>query len=169
MGEPSSCRLLAAMLLCALPASAAHAATASVATQAIVLKPLSLLKVRDLDFGTIGATPAGGTISLDPDTDVASGTGGAIPSGGSPTAAQFLTYGGPRQNVVVNRGALPVLNRVGGGATMAVTGLSLNGPVNRYLNSAGVLDLRVGATVTVAPNQLPGDYNGTFQIIVTYY
>jgi Domain of unknown function (DUF4402) len=73
------------------------------------------------------------------------------------------------QTLQVNRGPLPVLNRAGGGATMNVTGLTLNGPVTRFLNAAGVLDLRVGGTLAVGANQLSGSYSGTFQIIVTYF
>lgn len=169
MGDWGLRRLIAATLLCAVGGvDAAQAAMATSAVQAIVIKPLSLLKTRDLDFGTIGTTAAAGTITIDADTDAASGTGGAVP-GGRSQAAQFLTFGGPRQNIVINRGALPMLNRVGGGATMAVTGLTLNGPVNRFLNSAGVLDLRVGGTITVAANQQAGSYSGTFQIVVTYF
>ncbi|WP_162987095.1 DUF4402 domain-containing protein [Sphingomonas paeninsulae] len=149
-----------------LPACAGVAtAKASVTT----LRKLSLLNLTDLDFATNIAGTTAGTVTIDPDDDTRTNTGGTIAAGGTPQAAKFYTYGGALQNLQVNRGALPVLARVGGGATMNVTGLTLNGPVLRFLNAAGLLDLRVGATLAVGPNQLPGAYTGTFQIIVTYY
>lgn len=111
----------------------------------------------------------GGTITINPNTDARTTTGGVTAAGGTPQAAQFYTYGGPLQTVQVNRGPLPVLTRVGGGATMNVTGLTLNGPTLRFLNAAGLLDLRVGGTLNVTANKLPGSYIGTFQIIVTYF
>ena len=149
--------------------SAAFAATASDTARAITLRPLSLLNLRDLDFATNISGATGGTITIDPNTDSRTMTGGVTAAGGTPQAAQFYTYGGPLQNVQVNRGPLPVLNRVGGGATMNVTGLTLNGPTLRFLNAAGLLDLRVGGTLDVTANKLPGSYAGTFQIIVTYF
>ncbi len=145
------------------------AATAPSAAKAITLRPLSLLKLRDLDFATNISGTTTGTVIVDPTTDVRTTTGGVTAAGGTPQAAQFYTYGGPLQNVQVNRGPLPVLNRVGGGATMNVTGLTLNGPTLRFLNAAGLLDLRVGGTLDVTANKLAGTYSGTFDIIVTYF
>lgn len=166
--------ILRSAMLCALagatPAIASPlAGTAPATGKAITLRPLSIVKIQDLDFGTSAAGATAGTVVIDPDTNGRSTTGGVVAAGGAPNAAQFYTYGGPLQYVQVNRGALPTLNRSGGGATMAVTQLTLNGPVLRYLNSAGLLDLRVGGTLSVAANQLAGDYSGTFQIIVTYF
>lgn len=158
------------LLACALAYSpAAHGAGASGAATAVTLRPLSIVNTEDLVFGTLLRGTTAGTAVIDPDTGGRSVTGGVLPAGGSPRAAQFFTYGGPNQNLQVNRGPLPVLNRAGGGASMNVTQLTLNGPTLRFLNSAGVLDLRVGGTLAVAANQQEGDYSGTFQIIVTYF
>ncbi len=162
-----------ALVVCALLGAAAPfsviAATASSVAKAITLRPLSILKLRDLDFATSISGATNGTIVVDPTSDARTTTGGVTAAGGTPQAAQFYTYGGPLQNVQVSRGPLPVLNRVGGGATMNVTGLTLNGPTLRFLNAAGLLDLRVGGTLNVTANKLPGDYSGTFDIIVTYF
>ncbi len=159
--------------MCALLGAAtpglAIAATSPSGAKAITLRPLSLLKLRDLDFATNISGTTGGTVIIDPTTDARTTTGGVTAAGGLPQAAQFYTYGGPLQNVQVNRGPLPVLNRVGGGASMNVTQLTLNGPVLRFLNAAGLLDLRVGGTLDVTANKLAGTYSGTFDIIVTYF
>jgi hypothetical protein len=145
------------------------AAGSSGNTGAVTLRPLSIVNTEDLDFGTMLRPTLAGTVVINPTNDARSVTGGVTAAGGTPRAAQFFTYGGPSQNVQVNRGPLPVLSRVGGGASMNVTGLTLNGPTLRFLTAAGLLDLRVGGTLAVAANQLEGDYSGTFQIIVTYF
>jgi hypothetical protein len=157
------------LALAVLASSPAHAAGTTSGASAIALRPLSLLNLRDLDFAINVSGPTAGTVVIDPNTDGRTTTGGVIAAGGTPQAAQFYTYGGPLQTIQVFRGPLPVLNRAGGGATMNVTGLTLNGPTTRFLNSAGLLDLRVGGTLAVGANQLSGSYSGTFQIIVNYF
>ncbi len=170
--RPGNCgwqALACAVLAAGLVAGPTVAATRSATLSAITLRPLSLLKLGDLDFATNISGTTAGTVVIDPDNDSRTTTGGVIAAGGTPLAAKFYTYGGPLQTVQVNRGPLPVLTRAGGGATMNVTQLTLNGPVNRFLNGAGLLDLRVGGTLAVGANQLAGTYSGTFQIIVTYF
>ena len=137
--------------------------------EANVLQPLQIINTSDLRFGTILRGTTAGTVVVNPTTDARTKTGGPTLVGNDGAAARFLTYGGPLQFVQVNRGPLPVLTRQGGGGTMNVTQLVLNGPVNRYLSGAGILDLRVGGTLAVKANQASGRYSGTFDIIVTYY
>ncbi len=144
------------------------AAPQSATAEAVTLRPLSIVNTDDLIFGTMLRGTTAGTVVIDPFTDGRATTGGVTAAGGSPAAARFVTYGGPLQNLQVNRGPLPVLTN-GTGGTMNVTNLTLNGPVLRFLTAAGVLDLRVGGTLAVAANQAEGVYSGTFQIIVTYF
>lgn len=160
---------LGGMLAAVAGATPALAAGATGTAAAVTLRPLSIVNTEDLDFGTLLRGTTAGTVVLDPTNDSRTTTGGVTLAGGSPNAAQFYTYGGPLQYVQVTRGALPVLNRVGGGASMNVTQLTLNGPTTRFLSSAGLLDLRVGGTLAVNANQQEGDYAGTFQITVTYF
>jgi Domain of unknown function (DUF4402) len=160
---------LAALLFSGVGAAPALAAGAGGTASAITLRPLSIVNTEDLDFGTLISSPVAGTVIIDPTTAARVTTGGVTAAGGTPLAAQFYTYSTGNQTLQVNRGALPVLNRVGGGATMNVTQLTLNGPVLRFIGPAGVLDLRVGGTLAVGANQLDGTYTGTFQIIVTYF
>lgn len=165
----------AALLIGALAVAAGAARPAVAATQtgtiaAVTVKPLSIVKVKDLDFGLIASGSGAGTIIIDPTNDAQSATGGANGpvAMGNGVAAQFYTYGGPLQFVSVTRGPLPTLSN-GSGGTMTVSQLTLNGPTTRYLSSAGVLDLRVGGTLNIGANQAPGTYTGTFQITVTYF
>ena len=145
------------------------AAATTAPAKAVTLRPLSIVNTEDLDFGTMVAAATAGTVVIDPFTAARTKTGGPLLAGGSPRTGQFVTYGGPLQTLQVNRGPLPVLNRVGGGATMSLTQLTLDGPTTRFLNAAGVVELNIGGTLAINANQLAGDYAGTYQIIVTYF
>jgi hypothetical protein len=174
VGTSGGYRPLRAIAACALltvgvVSNTAHAATQVGTIKVVTLKPLSIVKISDLEFGTMIAGTAAGTVVIDPTTDARTTTGGTTAAGGTPKAAQFLTYGTQNSILQVTRGPLPVLSRAGGGATMNVTQLTLNGPVTRVVNPAGVLDLRVGGTLAVAANQLAGTYSGNFDITVTYF
>jgi Domain of unknown function (DUF4402) len=148
----------------------AMAASKTGTANAIALRPLSIVNTEDLDFGTLlPSVGVAGTVTIDPNSGARSTTGGVSGAGGTPRAGEFVTYGGPLQTLQVNRGPLPLLSRVGGGATMAVTQLTLDGPVTRFLGAAGTVVLKIGATMNVAANQLDGSYAGTYQIIVTYF
>lgn len=133
-----------------------------------MLRPLSIINISDLNFGTMLAG-TGGTVEINPVSDARSVNGGILEAGGAPAAAQFLTFGGPLQILQVRRGPLPVLQREGGSETMQVELLTLNGPVNRFINAEGLLDLRVGGRLRVGADQAPGVYSGTFEIFVNYF
>ena len=147
----------------------AHAGTSGASASAVALKPLSLVKLGDLDFGTNIVGASAGTVVIDPDTDARSTSGSVLAAGGAPAAAKFYSYGRASLIVSVTRGPLPTLSRSGGGASMNVTQLTLNGPTLRLLDAGGLLDLRVGGTLAVGANQMQGSYSGNFDITVTYF
>jgi hypothetical protein len=47
----------------------------------VVVEPLALIKIRDLDFGRIAAQPTAGTVTVDPNTGACTATGGVISVG----------------------------------------------------------------------------------------
>lgn len=172
MGTIATQQMLRLATACACllgTATAAEAATQTGTGRVITLRPLSIVKLRDLEFGQLISGTTAGTVIINPTTDVRTTTGGVTAAGGAPQAAQFYTYATGNQTLQVTRGPLPVLNRAGGGATMNVTRLTLNGPVLRFIGPAGLLDLRVGGTLAVGANQLAGSYVGNFDITVTYF
>ena len=74
---------LAATLATATPAFAqAVSASANAEARGVVLQPLTLTKVDDLDFGTVISTAVAGTVVIDADDGSRSVTGGvlAVPS-----------------------------------------------------------------------------------------
>ena len=80
---------LAGALLSVAAAPTLRAATPTVQSDAgaIVLKPLTLLKKDDLDFGTLVPSPGGGTATLDPVTGIVTPTGGIVPLPGGTSPA----------------------------------------------------------------------------------
>lgn len=186
------CSLLA--LVCALFAPAARAQNIADATgtaQAVIVEPLSLTKVRDMDFGKILPSAAAGTVTIDPVTNACSNTGGATSFGNACQAAVFAGMGRHpfRARVTMSNitqltgpGAAMTMDTfiIGSNSTITFTGNTNsqghgNGLVNgggnqRYQiqNSNGIFTLNIGARLNVNANQTPGIYTGTFSVTVQY-
>jgi len=128
---------------------------------------IGLSNTRGLDFGRFVAG-AGGTVILTP-AGLRSRTGGVVLLN-SPTVGQA------RFNA----------SRINGNKTAVIISLPPNGnirllsgtnsmAVNTFVSSPAStmsiqtpMTLSVGATLTVAPNQAPGNYTGTFSVTVNY-
>jgi Domain of unknown function (DUF4402) len=160
------------ILTLALGAQATMARAASPATQstanAAVILPVTVTKVKDMDFGFLSVTTAG-TAVLEPNADSFSTTGGVAPVGGAPQCAEFL--GASKDSSVVNIKVpnQPVtLTRVGGTETMIVNNFTLQGQSKRALAKAASFTFRVGGTLNVPAGQVDGTYVGTFTVTVQY-
>ncbi len=158
---------LAALL--AAPGSAAPIASPTPpAAQAALMRPLTLTKLADMDFGSLGVTTAG-TAVIDPVTNTMSVTGGVIRLGGTPHAARFA--GATSSSAVVNI-KIPnntiLLTRIGGTQTIQLNAFTLDGQSKRALAQAGVFEFAVGATLRPVANQLEGVYTGTFDVTIQY-
>ena len=159
-------------ILIGLPSSASAApvaASPAAKNKATLVKPLSLIKTGDLEFGRVSVGAAAGTVTINAVSDARTVSGGVTLMGGVTLAARFLSYGTRGSLLLITRGPLPVLTRAGGTETMAVTNLTLNGAGIRLIAADGTLDLRVGGTLAVAANQAEGEYAGTFDIYVNYF
>ena len=167
-------RLILASLVAALFALVGPAAAGSVAPdqnatgRAIVLRPLSLLKVEDLDFGWLTVTAAG-TATVDPSTGAVTGSGGVLPSGGVPQAAWFVGAASRNTPIKIRIPTKAItLTRVGGTETMSLSAWTLDGPADRKTGPDRAFSFRVGGTLTVAAGQADGLYEGTFSVEVQY-
>ena len=147
----------------------AHAAPQSSTVKTTLRKPVSITWLRDLDFGRVVATAIAGTVTIDPDTNTRSVSGGSLAAGGTPQTAKFRIVATPATLVLITRNALPVLTRSGGGATMPVTLITVNGTTNPITTpTSGSFDIDVGGELSVAANQADGIYSGSFQINADY-
>ena len=162
----------------ATPAQA-QAVSATANSQAVVVASLSLVSNQTMNFGRIAPSAAGGTVALNPDTNVCTVTG-TIVRVGACQPAEFSGMGVRRMRVRITLPTTITLTRAGGGATMLVNNIVLdptpdlvpigNGNSRRWeiQPNNGIFDFRVGGTLNVGANQLGGTYNGTFVVTVQY-
>ncbi len=141
---------------------------ANPAARASLLKPLTLTKLSDMDFGNLGIT-ANGTAVINPVTDTMTTTGGVLRLGGTPRAATFrgVAQGGAVVIIRVPNGGIN-LTRVGGTQTILLNNFTLDGQSKRAMAQAGVFDFKVGATLRPTAGQAEGVYTGTFDITIQY-
>ncbi len=153
--------LIAALAVAAMPANAASiAATTSVN----VVKPVSLTKLQDLDFGALTFSNFTGnrTIVLSRAGAVTCATN--IVCSGAPKAARFNVQG-------TNR--LVVLISVTGGTMSNGTdsiAFTPDAPSSVTLTSSGVpgVDFEVGGSISVSPALIGGLYSGTMTVTADY-
>jgi hypothetical protein len=136
--------------------------------QLALMRPLTLTKLADLDFGFLAVTAAG-TAVINPVTNAMSVTGGVVFVGGTPHAARFA--GATSSSAVVNI-KIPsntiLLTRVGGTQTIQLNAFTLDGQSKRTMARAQVFEFAVGATLLPVANQMEGIYTGTFDVTIQY-
>ena len=171
------------MALCLAATAAALTGPSASATEttgtanAAVVRPNTLIKTDDLDFGTIVSGTTGGTVTVNPATNARSSAGGVTLAGSGAQRAVFQGTGGLLL-ITVSGSNSATLTRAGGGApaltatlTRAMTtsggGIILLGSSATLLPS-GVQTYYVGGTLSVPANQPEGDYSGTFTLTVNY-
>ncbi len=164
--------LAAALPLALFAPAAAWAAPvappARPAGQAFLLKPLTLTKLADMDFGSLGVI-ANGTAVINAVTDTMTTTGGVLRLGGTAHAAVFrgVAQGNSVVNIRIPTGGIN-LRRVGGTETILLNSFTLDGQSKRTMAQAGVFDFKVGATLRPAAGQVDGVYSGTFDVTIQY-
>ena len=160
--------------------SSRFARIASIAVLALLALPVRdalaqqvvvLSNTRGLDFGRFVAA-SGGTIVLSP-AGLRSRTGGVVLLN-SPNAGQAVFNVGKSVNGSNNRAVIVTLPangsiRLASGANSMAVGSFARTPATGTITipNSGT-PLSVGATLTVAPNQAPGTYSGSFPVTVNY-
>ena len=160
----------AGMLACHPAMAANQPGTAT----SVVVRPNTLVKVDDLDFGTLAAGTAAGTVTVNAVTGARSTTGGVTTVGADSQRAVFQGTGGILL-ITVSGDTSVTLTRAGGGPTMTASlvraattsggGIALLGST---LLPSGVQTYYIGGTLNVGANQPAGDYSGTFTLTVNY-
>ena len=155
-----------AVAAAALPAPALAAPTDSADAEALLLLPLSITKVDDLDFGTVVSSSTSGTVSIAADGSGQSVTGGVTPvASGTISRALFAGAGSAGQQVNIFL-APPANLSDGNGHTVPIS-LSLENSLVT-IDATRAFFVGIGGTVTIAPNQAEGTYSGTFTVLAQY-
>lgn len=148
--------------------------TATAEARGLVLQPLTLTKVDDLDFGTILASTIAGSVSIDEDTGNRSVTGGVTPvASNTGGRALFEGAGTPTQQV-----DLTLTPPVGGvlvstsnpADVIVVSNLLLDGGnlTTRTIGVLGTFQVGVGGTFAITAGQPNGLYTADFDLTADY-
>lgn len=184
--------LLCAAGLSALASTPARAEKVNVTgtARAVVVAPLSVIKVQDLDFGRIVPMPTAGTVTVDTVSGGCTVTG-AVRQVGICHLARFDGMGTKNMNARISLtsvvdltgpGQTMVLDNVilGPNSTISLTGntnangkgvgLTKGGNGARYsiTTNSGIYSLYVGGRLNVNANQASGVYTGSISITVQY-
>jgi len=165
---------LAATVAFASPAFGQAVTTASDTAEArgLVLQPLSLARVQDLDFGTVLASATADTVTVDPDTGLRSlgGSGGVALVATNPGDRGLFTGSGDPGVVVTISLTPPVGGVVVNGANSIPVTLVLDqgGSTSRTIGATGTFDVGVGGTFSIGANQATGLYTADFQVTAQY-
>jgi hypothetical protein len=162
--------IAAAVAVAAMPATAAPVpATTNANGHALILVPLTLTKIDDLDFGTVISSATSGMIAINASSGARTLAGGVI---GSPTdighRAYFGGAGSPNQQVLVTLTAPTDLVN-SNGDKIQVLALTQDGSPLRTINPVTrAFFVGVGGIILIDVNQPDGDYNATFTVTATY-
>ena len=155
---------LAALATVAAFATPAHAAQISAVTAVNVVKPVSLSKLQDLDFGTLTYSSFTGTRTIVLSRAGALTCAADIVCSGVPKQARFNVQGTNKLTVL--------LSYTGGSLSNGTDSIPFvpNGPSSVVLTSSGVpgIDFDVGGTITVSPSLIGGAYSGTLTVTADY-
>lgn len=162
---------LAAVLATATPALAAVNDTATAEARGLVLQPLTLTKIADLDFGTVIGSGVAGTVTIDANDGSRAKTGGItlVPTypggralfGGAGTATQLVTLSMSAPTLLVST--------TNAADTLAVNSLSFDSAgLSRTIDSTSAFVVGVGGNFAIAANQPNGLYTASFDVTASY-
>ncbi|HVF37305.1 MAG TPA: DUF4402 domain-containing protein, partial [Sphingomicrobium sp.] len=151
----------------------AQVASATAEARGLVLQPLTLTRVDDLDFGTVVASAVAGTVAINADTGARTVAGGVtgVPTApgnralfaGAGTAGQLvdLTLTPPAGNVLVS-----------GANSLTVSSMALDAggglTQTRTIDGTGAFQVGVGGDFAIAAGQPNGLYAANFDLTANY-
>ena len=164
--------IAAAMAAAAVPASAAPvSATDDAGGEVLILVPLTLTKIEDLDFGAVVPSAVSGFVSINAATGARIVGGGVSPV---PSAvgqrAYFGGAGSGGQQVIVSVTAPAELTSTTNPTdTIPVLALSVEGaPLKTIDPVTKSFFFGVGGIIMIGANQAEGIYEETFEVTANY-
>jgi len=148
----------------AAPLQAAPRARADV----ILVHPLSLARIADMDFATLGVT-TGGTATIDPVSGAMTVSAGLQHLAGTPSPARYVGAALRKTVVNIKIPKQPVLiRRVGGTETLTLSNFTLDGQDKKALAQQTSFTFAVGAQLSVPAGTVAGIYVGDLDVTVQY-
>jgi hypothetical protein len=162
--------IAAALAAAAMPAAAAPVAAPTPAEgKALLLVPLTLTKIDDLDFGTIVTSASSGVVVIDAATGARSLFGGV--SGVTSAVghrARFAGAGTPNQAVVVTVAAPLELASIAGDKIPVLALTTEGGPIHTIDPVTRAFFFGVGGIITINADQPEGVYQANFTVTANY-
>jgi hypothetical protein len=157
--------------LFAAPAFAASAGTSSFKANAVIVKPVTMTKVTNLNFGTTTMNPTlvSATVTVgDATSDVAVCSSTQLTCSGGFPASFNLTSGVAGQTVQISFDAPPTVLTHTLDPSKTVD-FALNNPVEAItLNSSGAGSFNVGGEITVVAATADGTYSAVVNVVANY-
>lgn len=137
--------------------------------RALILIPLQLTKIDDLDFGTIVPSSISGVVTINATTGARTFAGGVTGvSSDVGNRARFGGAGSPNQQVIVTVDPPTELTSALGD-TIPVLGMTLDGPATRTIDPvARTFFVGVGGSLQIGADQAEGEYTADFVVTANY-
>lgn len=148
-------------------AAAQNRHTASADAEARIVSGIAIEKNRDMNFGSIVRSAAGGTVVLNANTGAVTFNGVTQGQTRNNQTAQFTTTGEPEYHYTISLPRTATLSRQGGSGSMEASDF-VTSEDSGELDRNGREQFTVGATLRVSPNQATGTYKGSFEVAVQY-
>lgn len=150
-----------------LVATGAQAQSANSTAKAKILKPMTVEKTTDLNFGTVIVNGAGSvSVPADAAGVAACGTNLTCQTGTS-SSGRFTVSGTKNEDFLVT---MPTTVSMTGPGTAIAVALVNNTTANKAkLSNSGSYALNVGGSFSVPADQVGGDYTGTYTVAVSYF
>ena len=162
---------LAASFVVATPAFA-QAASAQAEARGVVVQPLTLARVQDLDFGTVVGSAVAGNVVIDADTGARTVGGGVTGVPSFPgDRGLFQGAGTAGQDVILTLNAPGLLiSQSNPLDTITVSSMVLDqgNLTTRTIGASGVFQVGVGGDFAIAANQAPALYSANFDLTADY-
>jgi Domain of unknown function (DUF4402) len=157
--------IAAGLVIAALLPATAQAETANSTSVAKVYRPIQFAVLLELEFGSVMATSAGGTVTLDPGTGTRDCAGGTLVCTGAFSWSRLQLTGSDATVVVTYS---PSFTLTGPGDPISAELDFPGGSGSSVALTGGSKTIEIGAKLHVNPNQLPGAYEGLFSVDVNY-
>lgn len=166
--------VIAALASCLLGATSAYAqasASTSASGSVTLLRPITITKTADLEFGRVVKPSSGtGTVSMTNASDATTAGSGAVAISGITTSrAKFTIDGEGGQGVSVTVPAtFPITNGTDSITVTTTQNLGTSTTLSNALGAAGSASLNVGGSFSVPSANTTGLYTGTLNVSVAY-